>query len=76
VGFQRHALAALLPVNTSTHCIGDLVGPRAVWTGAEKLAPHRDSIPDRPALSGSLYRLSDPGPPGCSRRRKIFEEVS
>jgi hypothetical protein len=31
-----------------------------VWTGAENLAPHRDSIPDRPARSQSLYRLSCP----------------
>jgi hypothetical protein len=28
----------------------------------ENLAPHRDSIPDRPARSESLYRLSYPGP--------------
>jgi hypothetical protein len=32
-------------------------------TGAENLAPHRDSIPDRPALSESLYRLRYPGMP-------------
>jgi hypothetical protein len=36
--------------------------PGPVWTGAENLAPHRDSIPgpDRPARSQSLYRLSYP----------------
>ena len=28
-----------------------------VWTGG-KPCPHRDSIPDRPSLSHSLYRLS------------------
>ena len=28
-----------------------------VWTGG-KSRPHRDSIPDRPARSQSLYRLS------------------
>jgi len=33
--------------------------PGPVWTG-EKSRPHRDSIPDRPALSQSLYRLSSP----------------
>jgi len=33
--------------------------PGPVWTG-EKSRPHRDSIPDRPALSQSLYRLSYP----------------
>jgi hypothetical protein len=31
--------------------------PGPVWT-AGKSRPHRDSIPDRPALSQSLYRLS------------------
>ena len=31
--------------------------PGPVWTG-EKSRPHRDSIPDRPARSQSLYRLS------------------
>jgi len=31
--------------------------PEAVWTGG-KSRPHRDSIPDRPARSQSLYRLS------------------
>jgi len=31
----------------------------AVWTGG-KTRPHRDSIPDRPARSQSLYRLSYP----------------
>jgi len=31
--------------------------PGPVWTGG-KPRPHRDSIPDRPAHSQSLYRLS------------------
>jgi len=31
--------------------------PGAVWTGG-KFLPHRDSIPDSPARSQSLYRLS------------------
>jgi len=31
--------------------------PRPVWTGG-KSRPHRDSIPDLPARSQSLYRLS------------------
>ena len=31
--------------------------PGLVWTGG-KSRPHRDSIPDRPARSQSLYRLS------------------
>ena len=33
--------------------------PGQVWTGG-KSRPHRDSIPDRPARSQSLYRLSYP----------------
>jgi len=33
--------------------------PGPVWTGG-KSRPHRDSIPDRPAHSQSLYRLSYP----------------
>jgi len=32
-----------------------------VWTDAENLAPHRDSIPV-PARRQSLYRLSYPAP--------------
>ena len=35
--------------------------PGPVWMGG-KSRPHRDSIPDRPARSQSLYRLSYPGP--------------
>jgi len=33
--------------------------PGPIWTGG-KSRPHRDSIPDRPARSHSLYRLSYP----------------
>ena len=33
--------------------------PGPVWTGG-KSRPHRDSIPDRPVRSQSLYRLSYP----------------
>jgi hypothetical protein len=36
------------------------VGPRAVWTGAENLAPTGIRSPDRPARSQSLYRLRYP----------------
>jgi len=35
--------------------------PGPVWTGG-KSRPHRDSIPDLPARSQSLYWLSYPGP--------------
>jgi hypothetical protein len=34
------------------------VGPRAGLDGCGKSHPYRDSIPDRPTLSESLYRLS------------------
>jgi len=33
--------------------------PRPIWKGGEP-RPHRDSIPDRPARSQSLYQLSYP----------------
>jgi hypothetical protein len=45
-----------------THCIGGWVGLRAGLDGWGKSRPRRDSIPDRSALSGSLFRLSYPGP--------------
>jgi len=38
-----------------THCTGGWVGPRALWTGAENLAPTMIRSPDRPARSKSLY---------------------
>jgi hypothetical protein len=64
VGGQRHAPGALPPGKwLSTHCIGGWVGPRAGLGGCGKSRPHQDSIPDRPARSKSLYRLSYPGPP-------------
>jgi len=37
-----------------------LGGPQGRSGRAEKSRPHRDSIPDRPARSQSLYRLSYP----------------
>ena len=41
--------------------------PGPVWTGG-KSRPHRDSIPDRPARSQSLYRLSYPAHPPIAVR--------
>jgi hypothetical protein len=38
-----------------THCRGGWLGPRAGLDVCEKSRPHRDSIPDRPARSQSLY---------------------
>jgi len=45
VGVQRLAPTVLPPgKRPGTHCIGGWVAPGPVWTGAENLAPHRDSI--------------------------------
>jgi len=55
---QRHAPAVLYPrERPGTHCIGGWVGPRAGLDRCGKSRPHRDSIPDRPARSQSIYRL-------------------
>ena len=43
-----------------THCTGGWVGPRAGLDRCGKSRLHRDSIPNRPAHSQSLYRLSYP----------------
>jgi len=45
-----------------THCIGGWVGPRSGLDEWGKFRPHRDSTPDRPARSESLYRLTYLGP--------------
>ena len=37
------------------------MGTGAVWTGAEDLVPTKIRPPDRPARTGSLYRMSYPG---------------
>ena len=61
VGGQTHAPAASTPGNDPVPIVqetGWASGP--VWTRG-KSRPHRDSIPDRPARSQSLYRLSYPG---------------
>jgi len=39
-----------------THCIGGWVGPGPVWTDADNLAPHRNSIPG----PFSPYRVTVP----------------
>jgi len=58
VSGQQHAPAALYPrERPSTHFTGGWVGPRAGLDG-RKIRRHRDSIPDRPARSQSLYRLN------------------
>jgi len=58
---QQHAPAALYPrERPGTHFTGGWVGPRAGLDGCRKSRPQRDWIPDRPAHSQSLYRLSYP----------------
>ena len=55
---QRHAPAALYPrERPGTHCTRGWVGPRAGLDRRKILSP-RDSIPDCPALSQSLFLLS------------------
>ena len=56
---QQHAPGrTLVPGKTRCPFYRRLCGsPGPVWTGG-KSRPHRDSIPDRPARSQSLYRLS------------------
>ena len=57
---QQHAPAALYPQERPcTHFTGGWVGPRADLD-SRKSRPHRDSIPDRPPRSQSLYQLSYP----------------
>ena len=68
VGGQSHTPAALPPgKRPGTHCMGGWVGPRADLDGCGKSRPppQRDSIPDPPARSESLYRLSYPGSHYC-----------
>ena len=58
---QSHAPAASTPGKDTVYqlCRG-LGGPQGRSGRAEKSRPHRDSIPDRPAPSHLLYRLSYP----------------
>ena len=58
---QQHAPAALYArEKPGTHFTGGWVGFRAGLEGRKKPRPHRDSIPNRPARSQSVYRLSYP----------------
>jgi len=58
VGGQHHAPAASTPGKDPVPILQEVWwAPGPVWTGG-KSRPHRNSIPDRPARSQSLYRLS------------------
>jgi len=55
---QPHAPAALTPGKDPVPILQEAGwAPGPVWTDG-KSRPHRDSIPDLPGLSQSLYRLS------------------
>ena len=54
-----HPGRTLPPGKPDTDFTGGWVGLGA-GLGGRKTRPHRDSIPDRPARSQSLYRLSYP----------------
>ena len=58
VSGQQHAQAAIYPrERPGTHFTGGWMSPRAGLDG-RKISSQWDSIPDRPARSQSLYRLS------------------
>ena len=57
-GGQPHAPAVSTPGKDPVPIVQEAGwAPGPVWSGGNP-RPHRDSIPDRPALSRSLYRLS------------------
>jgi len=60
VGGQPHAPAPSIPGKDPVPILQEAGwAPGPVWMGG-KSRPHRDSIPDRPARSQLLYRLSYP----------------
>ena len=60
MSYQQHAPAALYPGKDPVPVLQEAGWtPGLVWTGG-KSRSHRDSIPDRPAHSQSLYLLSYP----------------
>ena len=65
VGGQHHALAAFSRERDPVPIVQEAVWvPGPVWTVAENVAAHQDSIPYRSARSETLYRVGYPGPPG------------
>jgi hypothetical protein len=67
-GGQPHSPAAFTPGKDPVPIVQETGwAPGPVWTGG-KSRPHRDSIPDRPARSQSLYRLSYPESQSTQRK--------
>jgi hypothetical protein len=65
VGDQPHVPAASTPGKDPVPIVQETGwAPGPVWTGG-KSRPHRDSIPDRPARSQSLYLTELPCPRNC-----------
>ena len=63
VGGQRHAQAALPPGKTQYPLYRRLDGPQVRSGRVQKISPPTGiRLPDRPARSESLYRLSYRGP--------------
>ena len=61
------------PVKDPVHIVQEAGwAPGPGWTGG-KSRPHRESIPDRPASSQSLYRLSCPAHQDCTNMLNIWE---
>ena len=51
------------------------MGPRAGLDWCGKCRPLRDSIPDRPARSESLYQLSYPRPPWSRHMKAKYKDL-
>ena len=64
MGGQSQATVPLPPGRRRVvNCTGGWVGPMTDLDGCRESRLNRGSIPDRPARSESLYRLSYLGPP-------------
>ena len=76
VSGQRQAPAVLPPGKTRCPLYRWLGGPQGLSGVCGKSRPHRDSIPDRPARSESLYLLSYPGPRKATSSFVITQRLS
>jgi hypothetical protein len=73
VGGQRHVPTALPPGKTRYPLYRRLGGPQGRSGRVQKISSHWGSIPEHPARSESLYRLSYPGP--ISRYITIIKHI-